>query len=1434
MSQPNNVPEILTVGKLRGSCRFTFERLKEISICLSNLDLSIKLPILQALVEQGDLQKRASEYKSILLNCVLDCIRLALPLSTNLFGKIKLKPPRDDASSRCQSDFKQSNAEIVSDIILCGLIENIESLLEALSSNKGGTTGDSITNLSKYMYSLERATEKNSRVLIFLVEGTHESKRQDHVALIFGLLLDLFEVSVAGENAQVLDICKYAISSIISYSGTINVKSELILSFLLKLIKQFKSLDQIRVDNFLSHTSAILSAVGVSGISYITNTILTESLRFLRNEIKPSIDFGGEEGKETQWWREESVFIPDLIRRSMQEKVKDIQTRVIYVIHFLESISEEYVQAVVTQMICDLREQDDKLRFQTVKMVTQFILLGIKMEYNFTFQGYNRTEHQVGEDNESRLKKQLMESWLSRANDKQHDIRMEIIMGVVKATNIFLQRSELGYCEKFIKFIIELRDITCPSLREDLIKAVSAWLTNKRKELNSSELMDESIQYLLRHICDKNRDIRIYLIKYLKDYIEIPELSRSLWLLWYVSFKQNDLQMRSIIEDVLLELNQLETLEMYLPIKGKPESQCNISIADSQSNSTIYKVIKTFNYQRLALLKSFRLFVCSLFLIQFSDADLSKYLESLKLDIAKQIEYFFIEFEDSKGAAEDMLQKIQGSLVSREGFVKWAVLLGLVVWNKESQGETQRCIESVAKNLELDKSQEFNKIIRYLSVFSISSKTVNCKVLSTIFSPSLSDKSKKANQACVETCLDSLDILVLKLQFKYKVNMLNRILNGKESGEEVIQVLNDAVSLYNQHEIFKLYECFYSYSKKLFRRKLLKHLREVNSKFKHASCAFNEPFAENCFACDGGRRNDFITESLPTDESRIMARDIMSQMFPSISSSISNVFCSYSDFQNSLNPAILKSSDKHTDINKTLDLFILRLQAEKKWQDKFTEEASVNAILSKLVLLIEEALLSPSDLEDNQRILVSKLIGAGCLLFFKVNAVEEALFDRFFQVCYDFNILCDAKTGVKSNSSGPPFQHVSLESKLFYAYFVYKVESDFHELAGIANSYSLQEGIFVFNSYFYIEMINFVCFSELENFFRKNHVRIFKLGQRLCKGELGRLMISMISRILTLDKGDNGRAILSTTLGRSLGMSFIPMLCQKLGSELESQELYQQVEKVIESTTGIFVNSAIYANNVKNDQLYCVLDCIVSVFIYYISKLDNFSLEPANHSIHCFVKIIYSLLFKKLKRNGNGFSNQLIDVGVHCIALLGEIGDNYNYAPDDSSNSETKRTRITNICKGTQFHMSYFFVSNEEPEIFMRENTSVFDNWNYLRSTHKFRIPSYLFSRAQSKRDMIDASQFEWSVPVLARSKSTKGKQIKKAHKSKLRKLAASKTRVCRDSNGESLEGKYDGCDSDSFSSLSENSKDENWVGNVQLNAGAPKRVLRSSNLRPH
>lgn len=274
MSRPNSVPDILMVSRPRGGSRFSFERLREISICLSNLDTNAELPILQALIEQGDLQKPPSDYKSVLLNCVLDCLRLAQPLSTSLFARVRLKPPPGDAPpGKLQGSLKLSTGEAVSEAILCGLVEHMESLLEAFGRGRGGRHG-SEAGLAKYAYSIERATEKNSRVLVFLIESVHESKRQRQFVLIFGLLLDLFELCVAEKSPEMLGICKHAISSMISYSGAVNTKSELVLSFLLKLTKQFKSPEQVGIGDFLPHACSILSLVGVSGISYMTNTIL--------------------------------------------------------------------------------------------------------------------------------------------------------------------------------------------------------------------------------------------------------------------------------------------------------------------------------------------------------------------------------------------------------------------------------------------------------------------------------------------------------------------------------------------------------------------------------------------------------------------------------------------------------------------------------------------------------------------------------------------------------------------------------------------------------------------------------------------------------------------------------------------------------------------------------------------------------------------------------------------------------------------------------------------------------------------------------------------------------------------------------------------------------------------------------------------------------
>ncbi|KAJ1612416.1 hypothetical protein OJ253_570 [Cryptosporidium canis] len=1417
MNHLDNIPDILKTKKSRGPCRFSLERLSEISICLSNLEVSVKLPILEVLVEQGELQKQPSQYKSILLNCILDCIRLALPLSTNLFGKISLKNHRN--ISKNEGNIKQSNTEIICDMVLCGLTEHIERLLEILNSSNEETVCSN-ANLSKYTYSIERATEKNSKVLIFLIEGTHESRRKEQLILIFGLLMDLLEISIDRKNIEILGVCKYAISSIIIHSGTMNIKNELIICFFLKYIKLLKPHEEANIENFLSHTCEILSVVGVSGVSYNTNTILVESFRFLRNNTKISVEIIDKEGKEGHWWRKDSIFVPDLIRKSLHEKIKDVQTPIIYIIHFLESISEEYVQSVITQMICDLREYDDKIRFQAVKMVTRFILLGIKSEYNLIFQG-SEMANKIKADKDSKLKRQLVDEWLSRANDKQRDIRTEVVMGVVRAMNIFLERSEFGdSCERFVKFIIEQDDVTCPNLREDLIKAVAVWLTNQRKESNSNKLVDESIKYLLRHICDKNRNLRIFLIKYLRDYIEVPELSRNLWFLWYISFKQKDLQMRNVIEDILLEINQLEALELYSSLKKKSRLQCGTVMDENQSNSAIYKIIKTFNDQRLTLLKSLRILVCLKFMIKFNKNNLRKQVELLKLDIVKQIQHFF-ECEDSKeNAAKNMISTIEKSLNSREDFEKWAIILGMTLNDKSSPEEVQNSLESVAEGLELDKAQEFKKIIRYLSVFGPNNRAINCNVLLTILSPNQKDENKQG----LEEFSDDLDVLILKLQFKYKINVLCYLLKSEEysgvNGEEIFELISNTISLYNQQEIFKLYECFYFNSKELFRKKLMKHLKEINSKSKKINGIFNAPFTESCFSSED-RGDDFIAEILPKGESRTIVRDIIYQIFPNVP--VSRIFCSYSDFHSYLDSASLK--DNYEDKDNILELFILRLYAEKALESEKRETHDFGIALGMLILRVEGALKLP-DIDENQYLTLSKLIGVGCFLCFNINSMEEELFNKFFEVYFNFNELWAAKAELESKFTDSSRDYS--EDKLFFKYFVDKIGYNFHEKFGI-NLSSIKENIFVFNSYFYIELVNFICFSGLENFFRKNHLRIFELGQKFCNNKLGYLLIMMISQILTSDRSGSRRTILSTTLGRSLGISFIPMLSQKLSSEQEPQEFSEEVEKVIENIVSIFVSSVVDTKNLKSGQLYCVLDCIISVFIYYISRANNFTLEATNHSIHRFVKIIHTQVVKKLKTKDNDLE-RLGSIGVYCIALLGAIRGSYSCILDDYNSIGSADSPIFDICRGVQFHISYFFVSNEEPEIFMRENTDIFDSWNHLMNTCKFRIPSYLFSKVRMKQSVHDQSHFKWSVPTFTKKKVTRAKVVKVDAQRKSRRLEASKTKVS--DSYDAFEGKYDESDEGTFTSSSDNSDDENWVLNASSKSRAYKKSRSSNRLR--
>ncbi|OII73782.1 uncharacterized protein cubi_03580 [Cryptosporidium ubiquitum] len=1436
MSENDNIPDILLTNKSWGSCKFSFERLKEISICLSNLNINIKLPIFEILIQQEDLQKPFSRYKSILLNCILDCIRLALPISTDFFENVKLKNVFNSPNKH-KSNLKQSNAEIISEIILCGLIEHIKTILEKYKTIDS-KINSSNKSWSKYIYSIERATEKNSKLLIFLIENIHESIRKEQFLLIFTMLLDLFENSVIQNNIEMINICKYAISSILSYSGTISIKNELTLNFLLKLINLFQSSKTTKIADFFPHISGILSNVGVSGISYITNTILTESIRFLRYKTKFSFDSKGLKGKGNDWWRDDSVLVPDLLRKSRYEKVKDIQTIIIDVIHLLGSINEEYIQSVISQMICELQETDDMLRFETVKMVTKFILLDIKSEYDTTFQG-SKIEHQINTEKESKLKNQLIEFWLSRSNDREDDIRTEVLEGVVEAVNIFLEKSEFGYsCEKYIKFIIQQKNITCPNIRENMIKAVSVWLKNKKKQPNSNKLIDDSIQYLLRHICDRNRNIRIYLIKHLKGYNEIPELSRNLWLLWYVSFKQRDLQMRIIIEDILIEINQLEALELYSPIKKTSETLYGVEKAENKSNATIYKIIKTFNYQRLTLLKSFRLFFCLLFLVQFhKNNNLSKYLESLKLEITTQIEHFFIENDkNSKNnailIAKNMLTQIQNSLISKDCFIKWAIILGMNIWNKDSQIENQSIIESLIENVGLDQVEEFKKIIRYLSIFKFNPENVNCKVLCTIFSPNFEiTKDKLLTEDYTESFVDGLVTLILRLQFKYKVNLVNYILSNPElnnlSGEEIVKLINGAINIFNQQEIFKVYENFYFSSKNIFRKKLTRYLREINSMSDEMNEVFNRSSANNCFICDNYQGNHFIAEVIPENEMKIVVKDTIYQIFPKIS--ISSIFCSYSDFQTYLDSNISRKKYKHLNTEKNWEIFILRLQAEKIAQYESLETNDADQILNKLICLIEETLMN-SEFKDDRYILLTKLIGIGCLLFFKIKTVDETLFSKFFDIYYNFNKLY--KPNMEFNLNKPSSTRLYSENKLFYIYFTHKIEPSSHGSIGV-NLSSFEENIFVFNLYFYFELTNYICLSELKNFFRKNHLRLFELCQEFCNNRPDCLLLLMNSRILNPDKNENIHNILSTALGRSLGISFIPILSQKLSEELESQTNFKEIEKTIERTINIFFGSVIYSKMIKYDQLYCILDCIISVFLYYTSKINHFNLESINCSIHYFVKIIYDQLFEKLKNNKN-VSEQLKTIGIYCTELLEEIGLKYNCLPDNENNSEINDFQISDICKGVQFHISYFFASNDDKEVFTQENTDTFGNWNYIKSTRKFKIPSYLFSRVETKSKIDNKFNFKWNIPKKNQCRTIQGKEIRKIFPNKVRKLADSNIRIdYRNYNDQNLVRNDDKYDSDS-SNLSENSGDENWIGNVSFKIGTLKELRRSNRLKSH
>ncbi|KAF7456539.1 hypothetical protein HWI79_2968 [Cryptosporidium felis] len=1400
MNGPADIPEILKIGGVGGSQKFSIERLRDISICLSSLNGDIRAPIFEVLIEQEDLQKGPSEYKSLLVNCLIDCIRLALPFSPDYLGQISSRK-NFKAFQSSKGGRKQTSTQIITGYILSGLSEHIEALVKEIGKGGEESKKGLRPDLAAYIYSIQRVSEDNGRVMVFLLENIADGIRTKNISGLFDKFLTLYENSLDGKATHITKICRDAIASMLVYSGSVNLKSELVLALLLK-VSRLISVESEKKAEFFDNTNFILLKVGVSGISYFTNAILTESVRFLRKGTLPSIEPGRKKEGTRCWWRDESLLIPGFIRGNKNQKEQDIKKILIELVHFLWSLNEEFVQSILTQLICDLKDDNDKLRLETVKMVTRLIILSFKPESDFNRSPRIRGSetNQQREFGSKQLKEKLLESWLSRANDRSSDIRAQVFLGLEEIVESFQEKSDLGgYFKTLIKFILDYGHISCPNTREKMLVVISSWVTANKQNggQESDELMENCVQYLLNHLCDRNRSIRIYLIKYFKGYCRLPEVSRNLWLLWYVSFKQEDFQMRNIIEDVILELDQFEVLGSYLSQisinQESPESSnTNKMSAEKKSSSTIYKIAKTFYSQRFSLLKGFKLFVLLVFIDRFNQKiDLVKCISAFKRELSKQIEYFFSGGEDysrenSAKRADELLTSIQSSLKEREDFLKWGAILGLSFHNTTSNTETQGTIFSLVSSNSPD-SLELTRIVRFINLLDFGDQTAKFSLLHAIFVPNLADPVKiQSDQVKTEHAyIDNLCIMIISTQFQFEINVINYLLNSSELVEtrydKIIEKLEKATSIYNHLEVYKIYEGYYLNSKTHFNTKLLKYFGEINRNIEMTNFVLSRSFMKDGFFYQEGARDCFISEILHEDRSDLIYRDMICQIFPN-SPNLLDSFCSYFKILDFLESSNL--TEEGADLqDRCLDSFILRLEAEKTRKSEFSENPRIYLILKRLVRVVEELSRETKKCTD-RHVKFAKLARIATMLFPKIDPVDEALFSDFFALYYNLNIERAIAKIERNQSNSAPESLLNLE-KRFFSYLAKKTEEEIQGTSFTEENATLQESLYIFNVCTFFELVRTICFSEMKEFFKKNHFKLFELANSFDNGDLQYFEIIMISKILVPQKTPSN-SILTTTLGRSLGIFFIPILGLKASSGSKLQKVTERREKVIQNTLGVLFSSAMHANGVNLEKLHCILDCIFAAFLYYTSKSYKYDNELINMVVHAFANSIHIQLSERLSINSSGerSSTQLRDIGLYSIALLEELSSNYHYESECSqaNRHESDGINISEYCRGLQFHFSYFFVNRTDPLVYRRRDTDYFDRWNYIQSTSEFKIPSYLFSKVDARSYYPSKSPI-WSIPNKVKRRVGEGHRIKASKSKRAKRIVGSEESSFSDSD---------------------------------------------------
>ncbi|KAK6590710.1 hypothetical protein RS030_142144 [Cryptosporidium xiaoi] len=1380
--ESEQIPDILKINSFKGKKVLTFERLREISICLSNLSINVELPIIKILLECEELEREPNEYKSLVLNSIFDCLRVGLPLSSEYYSEIISESELTYNTSRSKLKNGESKAyKKVNLNVINGIQEHIELVLKYIKNEN--LLNKNSSSMTTWIYSLERLSEDNSKILACILENIYPNElRKEKLVLVSRLYLDLLENSVIYYKQNIIDICKNTLIGLLYNSRIKDHKNEIVLLLLVKL-SNCKTGNNSKF-NLISNICAILSKAGASSISYFINKLLVETIKYMKSKFNKLNDKKEPLNKDCNkyWWRNNALMMPEFIKELINENVneQELNKIIVQLIYFLNNIDNEYVQAAITQLVCDLKEKNDKIRFQVVKLVSKLISLNYECDNDIL--GNSKCLHAIIGEKSSfdKLNSTLLDSWISRLNDKQSEIRNNVFNTLIEIINSFSNK-EFNYEHiKIVKIITEYGHISCPNIRENIVISLSNWVTHIESGKNNDQIVNntvnECIQYLLKHMSDKNRNVRLFLIGYFKNY-KTKEIVNNLWFLWYISYKQNDSYMRTVIEEILVEFDSFEILTNHL------NNYNNSNTNSNKSNITTYKIIKTFINQRFELYKCFKLLTISIYLSKKRENSnnevIYEYINALKNKISNQISRFFLNDKEVSTGSVELLNDIENTLFDKNVLFNWSLLLGLDFNEKNYTPISSNVIDELSELINHKNKAEFRKILSYIRLFNINGSSNYEDTLSTILLPNISIvncskaiNKKQANYVNTDNIDEYAIDYILKLQFKYMISCIHYFINdginidAQINIQGLVDYFNYIIGLYNQMDIFKLYENYYFVSKSVFRNKLIKYLSVLNSKSDILNI-FNNKMAYECFSSKFSKHN-FIFEIIDeNNDFDAQIKCIIYQIFNNIDSYlVNNTLMNYNDMYNHFKQLKKKLRADKSKRN-CIDMFILFLEIEKK-------RVKSNEINNEQIEYIIDELNSKlcQELKGDKNYIwcniteILKLIKVINQLFFKLNNINEQTFSEYFNNIHALfkSYLMNDEFDFDDSTNNLEFANKYKKNKMLIEYIIRKDEYNKED-----NIENIKNNIKIFGFIIYFELINDICFSELKEFFRKNHLKMLDIFELNDNDSVNKSKIVMFSRLVMPPNRVTNKSILTTTLGRSIGIFILPILLVYSVNNEGTNENY-----LLENMLNIFLDSTINSSNIKFEQLYCIIDCIISVFIYYILVTDSITYLNngllINEIIHTFVKVFYNQLSKKItgKFNNKSPSEHIYNIGIYCISLLEELSINHEVLLENNTSNcskiEYSKPSLSDFCHGLQLHFSYFFINKNDPNIYRRESTDVFDLWNYLLNTSKYRIPCYLFTK-MSNHKTEHKSNIIWSIPLNNSKKNTIVRKIKKNRK---------------------------------------------------------------------